>query len=111
MVLVAMAPGQFLGMFCRESQQDWVSSMGEASGVASAVCGLGRCMGGGFINVEHSAQEVREGRSGLSSVGHWVQFPWATFRLFEQACSWSQIQYICQGLVRNAEATLEVFST
>lgn len=31
-----------------------------------------------------TAQEVREGRSGLSSVGHFEQFPWATFRFFEQ---------------------------
>ena len=62
------------------------------------------------MNGEDCAQEVREGRSGLSSVGHFEQFPWATFRFSEQACSWSQIQYICQGLVRSAEATLDAFS-
>lgn len=62
------------------------------------------------MNGEHRAREVCEGRSGLSSVGHFVQFPWAIFRFSEQACSWSQIWYICQGLVRNAEATLDAFS-
>lgn len=62
------------------------------------------------MNGEDRAQEVREGRSGPSSVGHFVQFPWAIFGFSEQACSWSQIRYICQGLVRNAEGTLDAFS-
>ena len=63
--------------------------------------------GGALMNGEDCAQEVREGRSGLSSV---AQFPWAIFRFSEQVCSWSQIWCICQGLVRNAEATLDAFS-
>lgn len=73
MVLVAMAPGQFLGMFCRESRQDWVSSV--RGSVRSGVhCLWPWPLYGGAHKRGALCTGVREGRSGLSSVGHLVQF-------------------------------------